>query len=897
MTPLLLLAISIASATTPRWAFVEGMDNVNKGDWYRDSNDDYGPGLSGYEAPFIQGLNAMYRATGDPGFLEEAVWHADGVMEQRNDARGVTDYTGKATPCWRDMYYTGSEPYCWVIHTGAILTPLLELASLIGESRYAELPAWDGEPLSAHAQAYADGAVETFAYHEEQWHPGGYYYIHADARFLGSEAGTPNPLNGSNVMAIAALHLYDLTGDEQYLERATEIGARWYHNLVSTPAGGLIWPYYSDDVIDAGEDVGHAEVSVALAAMLWERGILIEDLNVQRLATTLTDTIYVDDRTMLSTLSGGSENYLEYQFSTRSWLHLVPQEPQVYPLVRNLYEADAPAEETTSGGKMYAWGLLAEHQPPICAAALEEGWSEQGDWQASAGDATIAVETDQACLVKLTMDAPSEVRISVDGASVAVFQATGGERVRYLLAEADESYLLEHDGAAGPLLLKEAQYEAPAIVSEPPGEGSAGVSVEYIPEGAGDEPYWWALSDGPSDARVDPATGALSWIPTEAGIFELVLRLDTDVGSVEQAYEVCVDVDCTEPHDSEPGDSEPGDSSAPWDSHENDSATPAEDEPAPAEEDCGCGGHASLAWSLAVLAVLAAAGRRRRLALAAAGLLLIDLVASESLAGVRRALQLSAGHAHSCALLDDGSVTCWGSNAHGQLDVPSESFTAIGAGWHYTCGITAAGSLSCWGDGGCGQTTPASFGYSAIEGAHLHGVGITDFGALVGWGPSGYAITTPPMGENYVDLACGQTHCCAIDSDGAMSCWGSNGLNDSPSGLWSAVAAGMVVSCGLDQEGVASCWGNSDLYTPELSDGSVMIDIACGTRHCCGLQEDGSATCWGDDSVGGQLGAPAGSFASLETGTYHSCALTGAGKVSCWGNDAAGQSTVPKDLR
>lgn len=90
-----------------------------------------------------------------------------------------------------------------------------------------------------------------------------------------------------------------------------------------------------------------------------------------------------------------------------------------------------------------------------------------------------------------------------------------------------------------------------------------------------------------------------------------------------------------------------------------------------------------------------------------------------------RAVEISAGSDHTCALLDTGHVRCWGSAAHGQLgygnstndigddetpasagDVPlgvGVSVQHIGAGGDHTCALTTGGGVRCWGRGNSGQ--------------------------------------------------------------------------------------------------------------------------------------------------------------------------------------------------
>ena len=81
---------------------------------------------------------------------------------------------------------------------------------------------------------------------------------------------------------------------------------------------------------------------------------------------------------------------------------------------------------------------------------------------------------------------------------------------------------------------------------------------------------------------------------------------------------------------------------------------------------------------------------------------------------------ISAGYDHVCALLSDGGVRCWGSNNNGQLgdgtstdrsSPPSSDvnlgsgYTAIGisSGGGHTCAMLDDGDMKCWGASGSGQ--------------------------------------------------------------------------------------------------------------------------------------------------------------------------------------------------
>ena len=81
-----------------------------------------------------------------------------------------------------------------------------------------------------------------------------------------------------------------------------------------------------------------------------------------------------------------------------------------------------------------------------------------------------------------------------------------------------------------------------------------------------------------------------------------------------------------------------------------------------------------------------------------------------------RAISITAGDSHSCAVLEGGAAYCWGRNQHGQLGTGTtanaltpvavasgESFVQITAGGRHTCAVAADGRLFCWGAGGEGQ--------------------------------------------------------------------------------------------------------------------------------------------------------------------------------------------------
>jgi alpha-tubulin suppressor-like RCC1 family protein len=144
-----------------------------------------------------------------------------------------------------------------------------------------------------------------------------------------------------------------------------------------------------------------------------------------------------------------------------------------------------------------------------------------------------------------------------------------------------------------------------------------------------------------------------------------------------------------------------------------------------------------------------------------------------------RGAGISAGGYHTCALLDDGSVRCWGYGADGQLGYgntnnvgehqppgsvgsvdlgPGRTATAISASLAHTCAIVDNGSVRCWGlgfDGRLGYGNRDNVGDHQTPGS----VGPVDLGP----------------GRTAVAISAGGRHTCAILDDGDVRCWGYGG--------------------------------------------------------------------------------------------------------------------------
>ena len=86
----------------------------------------------------------------------------------------------------------------------------------------------------------------------------------------------------------------------------------------------------------------------------------------------------------------------------------------------------------------------------------------------------------------------------------------------------------------------------------------------------------------------------------------------------------------------------------------------------------------------------------------------------------RTAVAVAAGQWHTCAILDNADLKCWGQDTYGQLGDggtntdrcalnhsdrlgTGRTAVAVSGGWHHTCAILDNGDLKCWGRDNHGQ--------------------------------------------------------------------------------------------------------------------------------------------------------------------------------------------------
>lgn len=264
--------------------------------------------------------------------------------------------------------------------------------------------------------------------------------------------------------------------------------------------------------------------------------------------------------------------------------------------------------------------------------------------------------------------------------------------------------------------------------------------------------------------------------------------------------------------------------------------------------------------------------------------------------GISTAAAITSGGNHSCALLNDGTVWCWGNNVHGQLGNNSTNdssapvqvtglslaVSAVSAGGTHTCAILSDGTVRCWGSNALEQLGNSSLFLGSNSRVPVEVTGLTGAQTIVSganhscakvtttsdtvrcwgnnasgqlgsaWTLSGFSTfettsnaplvvngITTPLGS----ISAGSDHSCAVRTSGTVNCWGENGAGQLGNG---GLVAGFVPPG-------AGASASSTVIPVSANSINSATQVSSGQFHTCALLSSGRVMCWGLNLFG-QLG-------------------------------------------
>ncbi len=365
-----------------------------------------------------------------------------------------------------------------------------------------------------------------------------------------------------------------------------------------------------------------------------------------------------------------------------------------------------------------------------------------------------------------------------------------------------------------------------------------------------------------------------------------------------------------------------------------------------------------------------------------------DAMAPTRVAGIDRVVQVVAAWTHTCALREDGEVFCWGNGWRGVIGdgmqasrsaptqvkwrveqrpstplPPGIRVTHVGVSSSHTCAVLSDGSVRCWGDNSMGQVTGTGKNVDREEPItvpaivpvkNATAVSIELFrsyarladGRVVQWGPeiavedAGMplvdelvsrsitctrrmdVVTCVDDGKratigNVASFAMDNAHACVLLKDRTVQCAGLNHRGQLGDGTVgdrlkfapvpqladvAQVVVGTEHTCVRHLDHTVSCWGHESELGVETTDGTRpvklqladVVDLFAGGAATCAKLRTGEVSCWGNFAFGDPSTTPVlvpwlANAKSLVLGMSHSCVLHADDSLACWGENKSGQ--------
>lgn len=234
----------------------------------------------------------------------------------------------------------------------------------------------------------------------------------------------------------------------------------------------------------------------------------------------------------------------------------------------------------------------------------------------------------------------------------------------------------------------------------------------------------------------------------------------------------------------------------------------------------------------------------------------------------RTARELATGRYSTCAILDDGSVKCWGLGIFGPSDTPqgigpnqmgdnlapiplppSTTATSIAIGFYQACALLNDNNFLCTGP----SVIPGAPDVKALRLFGKTGL-LASFADGSVRPVGGDLVPAQPLATDVTSVAsCDRMHCLLLSST-ALICDGAG--PGKPSSLPATRDMDLAETgdlCVIDANGAVQCWGFRDrapAWAPSITNPLPVplpepaVQISGGRDHHCAVLEDGSVACW-----------------------------------------------------
>ena len=342
---------------------------------------------------------------------------------------------------------------------------------------------------------------------------------------------------------------------------------------------------------------------------------------------------------------------------------------------------------------------------------------------------------------------------------------------------------------------------------------------------------------------------------------------------------------------------------------------------------------------------------------------------------------VAVGNGYTTGIMEDGTLWAWGNNANGRTGLgtmagntttptqvqPGTTWKAVAAGDNHTLAVMEDGTLWSWGSnaysqlglGGLGGgSSPRQIGtesdWVSVAASGGHSLAVREDGSLWAWGNNRQGqigdgtgggrfdgVGTPAHvypGTAWISVSAGENHTVALRSDNTFWIWGDGrdgqlgvegyGVREAPTPVkpgteWQVVSAGQRHTVALRADGTIWAWGYNirrqlgqgmeqvGTNTPvQVGTDSDWVYVTAGWEYNMAIRADGSLWGWGDGGngrigdcetqaagVGGDRPypvpvAPGTTWRTVAAGRMHTFGIQTDGTLWAWGSNGQGRLGV-----